>query len=65
MTETIIPPVKKGQKIKVTITSIGRKGDGVTKYNNYIIMIPQTEINKEYEITITDVYPKYAFGIKT
>ena len=59
------PPIKQGQKIKVIITSIGRKGDGITKYNDFVIMIPKTEINKEYEVTITDIHETYAFAIRT
>ena len=58
-------PVKHNQKIKIKITSIGRKGDGIAKYNGFIIVIPKTQINQEYEVQITDIHQTYAFAIRT
>lgn len=56
-------PIKKNDKIKVTIESIGRKGDGVAKYNGFIIMVPNSKLNNTYDVIITDIYDTFAFGI--
>lgn len=58
------PPVKEGDKIIVTIDNIGRKGDGVARYEGYAIIIPETIKNKKYLVEITNVYPSYAFANK-
>ena len=55
--------IKKDDIIELKIESIGMKGDGVGNVKGLIIMVPKTEIDKTYEVRITGVYQKYAFGI--
>ena len=56
------PPIKEGDTIKVHIDSIGKNGDGISIYNKFIIIIPETTKGKEYTIQITKVRNTYAFG---
>ena len=65
MQEQELPPVKKGDRIEVRIEATGRKGDGIAKYNGYIIIIPNSKQGQEYEVQITKVYEKYAFATIT
>lgn len=57
-------PVKVGDEIEITIENLGSKGDGVARVGNskFVIMVPQTEIDKTYKIKITRVFPKQAFA---
>lgn len=57
------PPVKTGQRIQIKITSIGRKGDGVGKYQDFIVMVPQSKVDQEYIVRITDIHETFAFAI--
>lgn len=54
--------VEVGQEIKVIIETIGTKGDGITKLDGFVIFIPNAEVNKTYNIKITSVKSKFAFG---
>jgi hypothetical protein len=40
----------------------GRNGDEVGNYNNFVIIVPNTELNKKYEIKITKIYEKINIG---
>lgn len=57
-------PVKLGEKLKVKIIEQGKKGDGLSKYKGFIIITPNTETNKEYNIQITKIEKKFAFAKK-
>jgi len=56
-------PVSPGQEIEVEIISMGRKGDGVAKFNNFIIIIPGTSRGDKVKAEITDVMESFAFAI--
>lgn len=55
-------PVKKGEKLKVTIDYRGDKGDGILRKNDFVIIVKEAAQNKTYEIEITAVYATYAFA---
>jgi len=56
------PPVKEGDVIESKCISIGKKGDGIFKHDNFIIVVPDTEVDQTYTIEITKVLSKMAFG---
>ena len=56
------PPVSEGNNITATCISLGKKGDGIFKYENFIVVVPETEVDQEYDIEITRVLRKMAFG---
>lgn len=56
-------PVKRDDVVKLKIESIGRKGDGIGRYNGFVVLVPNTSQGNEYNIRITDVHRKFAFGI--
>lgn len=41
---------------------LGTKGDGIAKHDNFVIIIPATEVGKTYKIQIRKVFEKYAVG---
>ena len=57
------PPIEEGQVIDdLMIIGLGRKGDGIGKVNNFVVIIPQTEVNQTYKVKITKVMSTVAFG---
>jgi predicted RNA-binding protein with TRAM domain len=42
--------------------SSGAKGDGMFKIKGLAIFVPNAEVGKRYNIKITNVKPKVAFG---
>jgi len=49
-------------EIETTIISRGEKGDGVARYNNFVIFVPEGEIRKTYKIKITKVFNTFGIG---
>lgn len=62
MREEKIPPVKIFEEIKITIISIGTKGDGIGRYEGFVIITPETETEKTYKVKIIKVFPNYAIA---
>lgn len=56
------PPVKVGDTLKLTIENLGGKGDGISMYKGFAIIIPKTELEKSYTVRIVKVFNKYAFA---
>ena len=55
-------PVEEGQEIDVTIDSVGRRGDGIARVNNFVIFIPGTNAGEKVKIRITGVRNSFATG---
>ena len=59
-------PVELKKKYQVKILSKGTKvngeGDGIAKIDGMVIFIPDSQIEKEYEIQILKIKDKYAFA---
>ena len=56
-------PVKEGDRFKLVCFGIGKGGDGLFKYDNFVIIVPNARIAATYNIKVTKVMPKFAFGI--
>lgn len=59
-TDKKIKPAQTYKDIK--IESIGERGDGVTRINNFVIFVKGAEIDCTYDIKIKKVFNKYAFA---
>lgn len=57
-----VPPVNVGDLVEVKIISTGQKGDGVAKFEGFIIMIPGAKLDEDVKVEITRVLPRMAFG---
>lgn len=55
-------PVKVGDELDVKIESVGEKGDGLAKVNNFVIFVPGTKAGDQVRIRITRVLRKVAFA---
>ena len=64
MSEELIPPVREGDVIDVSIEAIGTKGDGIAKQNNFVIMVPDTDIGDNIKVKINRVLRNMAFADK-
>jgi len=58
----LTPPIKEGDKLKLTCLGTGKKGDGIFKHKGFIIIVPNTRVAATYDIMITKVLQKFAFG---
>lgn len=60
-----IPPVQMGQKYTVPVVGLGSSGEGVAKYNEFTIFIPNALPAEQVEVKITQVKKNYAKGVLT
>ena len=58
----VTAPVKEGEELDVKIIALGDKGDGITKKDGFVIVVPGTQVNDEVRIKITRVLKKVAFA---
>lgn len=54
--------LKVGDEIETTIEGIGRKGDGVGKFEGFVIMIPEAKMDRTYIVEITSIHEKFGFA---
>lgn len=58
------PPIKEGDIIEnLSIISMGKKGDGVGKINNFVVIVPNTQEGQSYNVKVTKVLQTVAFGV--
>src|SRR5947208_2422557 len=55
-------PVEEGQEIDVMIDSVGRRGDGIARFNNFVIFVPGTNTGDKVKVRITGVRNNFATG---
>src|SRR5207244_13513134 len=55
-------PVEEGQEIDVTTDSVGRRGDGIARFNNFVIFVPGTNTGDKVKVRITGVRNNFATG---
>lgn len=55
-------PVQVGQELEVTITEVGRRGEGLARVQGYVIFVPNTQKGDTVKIKITQIRPNYALG---
>ncbi len=50
------------QEVDVKIESVGRRGDGIARINNFVIFIPNTNEGEQVKVKITGVRNSFATG---
>ncbi|WP_338726755.1 23S rRNA (uridine(2552)-2'-O)-methyltransferase [Haladaptatus sp. DJG-WS-42] len=55
-------PVREGDRVEVTIQSVGKEGDGVAKLEGYTLFVPGTEEGETVEVKVTDIKPRFGFA---
>lgn len=58
----MVPPVKEGEEVEVTIEAVGEKGDGIAKVRNFVIFVPNTKQGDRVKVRITKVLKRVGFG---
>src|SRR5207247_10031882 len=43
-------PVEEGQEVDVTVDSVGRRGDGIARFNNFVIFVPGTNAGDKVKV---------------
>ncbi|NLL94644.1 MAG: translation initiation factor IF-2 subunit beta [Thermoplasmatales archaeon] len=54
--------LKAGDVIELSIDDIGRKGDGMGRYQDYIVIVPGTARGAQVNVKITNISSRTAFG---
>ncbi|HKM09096.1 MAG TPA: translation initiation factor IF-2 subunit beta [Candidatus Methanomethylophilaceae archaeon] len=54
--------LKVGDIIEITVTDVGKKGDGLGKYNDLVVIVPGTTKGARVHARITNISNKTAFG---
>ena len=60
--EELDKPVSEGEITEVEIEDLGSKGDGIARKEGFVIFVPGGEVGETYEIEVTSVGRKFAFG---
>jgi predicted RNA-binding protein with TRAM domain len=55
-------PVEEGQEVEVTVESVGRRGDGIARINNFVVFVPGTNAGDKVKVRITAVGNSFATG---
>ncbi len=55
-------PVEEGQEVDVTIDSVGKRGDGIARINNFVVFVPGTNQGDQVKVRITSVRGNFATG---
>src|SRR3989442_13725394 len=53
-------PVEEGQEVDVTIDSVGKRGDGIARINNFVVFVPGTNQGDQVKLRITSVRGTFA-----
>ena len=56
--------LQEGDVKEVTITDIGKKGDGLTRVNGRVVFVPGTVKGEQIRIRITNIQSNIAFAVK-
>ncbi len=55
-------PVSEGDVVELEIEDLGSKGDGIARVEGFVVFVPGGEVDQEYDVEITSVGRKFAFG---
>ncbi len=60
--EELDKPVSEGDTVELEIEDLGSKGDGIARVEGFVVFVPGGEVGETYEVEITSVGRKFAFG---
>lgn len=55
-------PVSEGDVVELEIEDLGSKGDGIARVEGFVVFVPGGEVDTKYDVEITSVGRKFAFG---
>ncbi len=55
-------PVKEGQVIEVKVEGKGKSGDGVARYENFVVFVKGGEEGKTYKVEVEEVKRTFAIA---
>lgn len=55
-------PVEEGEIVELEIEDLGSKGDGIARVEGFVVFVPGGEVGESYDVEITSVGRKFAFG---
>ncbi len=58
----MVPPVREGEELEVTIEAVGEKGDGIARKDGFVLFVPGAKEGDNVKIKITRVLRKVGFA---
>ena len=55
-------PVKEGDVVEVEVEGKGKSGDGVARYENFVIFVKGGEVGKKYKVKVETVKATFAIA---
>ncbi len=55
-------PIEEGKTYEVEIEGLGKKGDGIGRIENFVVIVQDTKPGDKVKVRITAVRGKVAFG---
>jgi predicted RNA-binding protein with TRAM domain len=55
-------PVEEGKEYEVIVEGIGSKGDGIARYQGFVVVVPGVELGDKIKVKIDAVRGKVSFG---
>jgi len=57
--------LREGDIVELSITDVGKKGDGIGKFYDYLVVVPGTVKGSKIHAKITKISAKTAFAVPT
>ncbi len=55
-------PIEEGKEYEVIVEGIGSKGDGIARYQGFVIVVPEVETGDKVKVKVDAVRGKVSFG---
>lgn len=55
-------PINIGDIIKIKIDNIGEKGDGIARFEGFVVIVPHSKIDSTYKVEIVKIFATWALG---
>ena len=55
-------PVKEGETYEVVVEGVGSKGDGIAKYQGFVIVVPGVQKGEKIKVRVDAVRGRLSFG---
>lgn len=55
-------PVRENQLLELTVDRYGRKGDGISIYNGFAVIVPDSKKGLSYRVVIKKICKTFAFS---
>lgn len=62
--KSLKPPVVVDDEIEVEIISRGKKGDGVARYKDFVVFVPNANVGEKVKVIVEKVFKNFCMSRK-